>query len=268
MTLFDPPDAPMREPGTTVRVRMTLAYDGSHFRGFAANRDVHTVGGTLTDALERVLRAPITLTCAGRTDAGVHAEGQVVSFDAPAAGLDVADLARAVTKLCGPAIAVRSAEVVGDDFDARRSARARVYRYTVLNARVPDPFLAATSWHVETPLDLTLLRLSCDPIVGEHDFSSFCRAPKRPVGEGPASLVRRVHRAEWRDLGHDGLLRFEVEATAFCHQMVRSLVGTMVEVGLGRRRPSDLADILRAGDRHAAGQLAPPQGLCLHLVRY
>jgi tRNA pseudouridine38-40 synthase len=266
-TLFDPPEALESPEGPTVRVRLTVAYDGTGFRGFAANRDVLTVGGTLTEAIERVLRAPVTLTCAGRTDAGVHARGQEVSFDAPAAGLDVVELARAVTKLCGPAVVVRDAAVVDDGFDARRSATARVYRYTVDNAAVPDPFLAATAWHVEAPLDLDLLRLACDPLVGEHDFSSFCRAPKRPAGEEPASLVRRVVAADWQDLGH-GILRFEIEATAFCHQMVRSLVGTLVEVGLGKRRPSDVATILRASDRQAAGQLAPARGLCLHEVKY
>ena len=120
----------------------------------------------------------VALSCAGRTDAGVHAWGQVVSFDAPAADLDLDELARSVTKLCGPTIVVREAARVGDDFDARFSARSRTYRYTVLNRPVPDPFLAATSWHVERPLDRRLLRLACDPIVGEHDFSSFCRAPE------------------------------------------------------------------------------------------
>jgi len=179
----------------------------------------------------------------------------------------VTDLARAVTKLCGPAIVVREAAVVDDGFDARRSATARVYRYTIDNSPVPDPFLATTAWHVEAPLDLDVLRLACDPLIGEHDFSSFCRAPKRPPGDEPASLVRRVVAAGWQDLGH-GVLRFEIEATAFCHQMVRSLVGTLVEVGLGKRRPSDVVSILRAHDRQTAGQLAPARGLCLHLVRY
>ncbi len=267
MTLFDPPERPQQPVGPTSRVRFTVAYDGSGYRGFAPNRDVATVGGALTDAIERVLGARVELTCAGRTDAGVHADGQVVSFDAPTDRLDVDDLARAVTRLCGPAIVVLAAAVVADDFDARFSARSRVYRYTVLNRSVPDPFLARTAWHVEAPLDVALLRLACDPLIGQHDFSSFCRAPKRPAGERPASLVRRVIDARWDELGGD-LLRFEVEATAFCHQMVRSLVGTLVDIGLGRSTPGDLAAILDARDRHAAGQLAPPHGLCLHEVRY
>jgi len=267
MSLFDPPESPLRPAGATVRVRMTVAYDGSGYRGFAANRDVVTVGGTLTAALERVLQSRVELSCAGRTDAGVHAWGQVVSFDAPAEDLDLDEVARAVTKLCGPSIVVRDAAVAADDFDARFSARSRTYRYTVLNRPVPDPFLAATTWHVERPLDLHLLRLGCDPLVGEHDFTSFCRAPKRGEDEPAASLVRRVRWARWDDLG-DGVLRFEIEANAFCHQMVRSLVGTLVDVGLGRTTPGELGAILRAADRHAAGQLAPPHGLCLYEVTY
>jgi tRNA pseudouridine38-40 synthase len=270
VTLFDPPDAPATPSGATVRVRFTVAYDGTGYRGFAENRDVVTVGGALTTALERVLGVRVALTCAGRTDAGVHAWGQVVSFDAPADGLDVGDLGRSVTKLCGPSIVVRDAALAAPDFDARFSARSRVYRYTVLNRAVPDPFLARTAWHIERPLDLRLLRLGCDPLVGEHDFSSFCRVPKRRAGEPPASMVRRVLRAAWDpvpELGEGGL-RFEIEARAFCHQMVRSLVGTLVDVGAGRLTPGDVTGILRAEDRHAAGQPAPAHGLCLHEVTY
>ena len=248
-----------------VRVRLLVAYDGSGFSGFSPQPGgVRTVGGVLAEALGRTLRRPVELTCAGRTDAGVHAWGQVVSFDAPASA-DLAALQRSCNKALSPAVVVRAAEATGPGFDARRSATARRYRYTVLNRPVPDPFLAATTWHVPTPLDLRALRLACDPLHGEHDFSSFCRRP-RTSGAGP-SLVRRVVDARWRDLGH-GLLRFEVEASSFCQQMVRSLVGTIVEMGLARLRPGDMAWILACRDRAAAGAVAPPHGLCLWRVRY
>jgi tRNA pseudouridine38-40 synthase len=263
VTLFEPTPAAPRAP--LVRVRMTVAYDGRGFSGFAANPGVKTVGGTLAAALERVLGHPVTLTCAGRTDAGVHAWGQVVSFDTTADGLDLDRVQDAVNRLCGPAVVVRCAGVAPDGFDARRSATARVYRYTVLNRRWGDPFLAATAWHVPTPLHLASMRLGCDPLIGEHDFSSFCRAVKG--ADPPASLVRRVVEARWDDLG-DGLLRFEILANAFCHQMVRSLVGTLVDVGRGRLGAGDVMAILRAGDRQRAGNLAPPHGLCLWEVRY
>jgi tRNA pseudouridine38-40 synthase len=245
---------------------MTVAYDGSGFHGFAPNPGVPTVGGALGDALEKVLRAEVELTCAGRTDTGVHAWGQVVGFDAPAGRFDPLTLQRSLNRLLGPAIAVRDVAVAPEGFDARRSATGRTYRYTVLNRPVPDPFLAATTWHVDEPLDLDLLRLGCDPLIGEHDFSAFCRRPKRRDG-GDASLVRTVRRAGWTDLG-DGLLRFEIEANAFCHQMIRSVVGTLVDVGMARRHAGELLGILAGRDRSQGSQLAPPQGLCLWSVAY
>jgi tRNA pseudouridine38-40 synthase len=151
--------------------------------------------------------------------------------------------------------------LVADDFSARFSAVARTYRYTVLNRPVPDPFMADRSWFVEAPLDLAALRLACDPLIGEHDFTSFCRKPKLADGSEPV-LVRRVREAAWTDLG-DGVLRFEIRANAFCHQMVRSVVGLLVEAGMGVRHAGDISAVIRAKDRAAAGRVAPPQGLML-----
>lgn len=283
MTLFDEPFEPVRprersSVGPVTRVKMTVAYDGSPYHGFAANPGVATVAGTLQRALERVLRHPIRLTAAGRTDRGVHGWGQVVSFDAPTDGLDLVTLQRAVNKLCGATIVVRDVQIVEPTFDARFSARSRCYRYTVLNRPVPDPFMAATSWWVEHALDLRAMQLGVDPLIGAHDFTSFCRRPKdRVIGsvesdredghDTSPSMVRRVIDARWEDLG-DGVLRFEIEATAFCHQMVRSITGTLVDVGLGRLKAGEMAGILRGRDRALAGTVAPPQGLCLWEVRY
>lgn len=246
------------------RVRMTVAYDGTGFHGFSENRGVRTVGGELGRAIETVLREPVNLIVAGRTDRGVHAWGQVVTFDVVAPEPDLCGLQRHLNAMLGPAIVVRDVDHAPDWFNARRSALARRYRYTVLNRPVPDPFLAATTWHVEEPLDLAALRLACDPLIGEHDFSSFCRIPKRIPD---ASLVRLVNDASWRDLG-DGLLRFDIDATSFCQQMVRALVGTMVPIGLGRRRAGDMAALLRARSRAGANQVAPARGLCLWEVVY
>ena len=266
MTLFDMPDAPAAPVGPLVRVRMTVAYDGSGFHGFAPNPGVRTVGGTLREAIEKVTRSRVELTCAGRTDTGVHAWGQVVSFDLPADRFDGVALARSLNRLCGPAIVVRDLADAPDDFDARRSAIGRTYRYTIVNRPVPDPFLAHVAWHVEEPLDLDLLRLGCDPLVGDHDFSAFCRKPKHRDGSD-ASLVRQVRRAAWSDVG-DGVLRFEIEANAFCHQMIRSMVGTLVDVGLARKHAGELLGILAGRDRSKASPLAPPNGLCLWAVAY
>ena len=249
-----------------MRVRMLVAYDGTGFHGFAAQPGQRTVAGVLTEAIERVARQPVDLTCAGRTDRGVHAWGQVVSLDLPAS-VDLDDLQRSLVKLCGPSIVVRDVRVADPAFDARFAATGRTYRYTVLNRPVPDPFLAATSWHVPAPLDIELLTLACDPFLGEHDFSAFCRRPKVAPGEEPVSLVRRVRRAEWTDLG-EGLLRFEIEATAFCHQMVRSIVGTVVAAGHAQVKAGEIRAILKAGDRAAAAPIAPPHGLCLWQVSY
>jgi tRNA pseudouridine38-40 synthase len=244
----------------TVRVRLVVAYLGTGFHGFALQPGVPTVAGAISSALERRLGHPVLLVCAGRTDAGVHAWGQVVSFDARA-DVDLVALQRNLNRSLGPSIVVRSSEVTAPDFDARYSASGRLYRYTVLNRPVGDPFSAATTWHVERPLDLPAMRLACDPLYGEQDFSSFCRRPPR------GSLVRRVRDARWVAAG-DGVLRFEIEASSFCQQMVRSVVGTLVDIGLGRRRAGDMAGILRARDRAAASQPAPPHGLCLWEVSY
>jgi tRNA pseudouridine38-40 synthase len=252
-------------PAPSVRVRALVAYDGTGFSGFAPNAGVRTVSGVLADALGTVLRHPVRLTCAGRTDAGVHAWGQVVTFDARA-DVDLVALQRAVNHLVGPAVVVREAVVVDPTFDARFSAVARRYRYTILNRAVPDPFLAATAWHVPTPLDLAALRLGCDPLLGEHDFSSFCRKPKVPPGVS-FTMTRKVLDARWLDLG-DGVLRFDIEATAFCQQMVRSIVGLLVQVGTGRRRAGEVRGILAAADRAASAPPAPPHGLVLWEVVY
>ena len=271
MTLFDSDaGAEPTPPGGGVRVRMTVAYDGSGYRGFAVNRSVRTVAGDLGDAMAKVLGHEVTLTCAGRTDAGVHAWGQVVSFDAVDEP-DTVGLQRSLNKMLAPAVVVRSVDVGPPGFDARRWATGRRYRYTVLNRPLPDPFLATTTWHVTDALDLRSMALACDALIGEHDWSSFCRRPPEPTdakADGPpASMVRVVRDARWVDLG-EGRLRFDIEASAFCHQMVRSLVGTLVSVGTGRRRAGEMTSILRARDRSKAAKPAPPHGLCLWEVLY
>jgi tRNA pseudouridine38-40 synthase len=246
----------------TRRLRLLVAYDGSGYHGFAVQPGVATVGGALVHALERYLRHTVELTCAGRTDTGVHAWGQVVTFDARQ-DADPKALQRAVNRTLRPAIVVRQATVADAGFDARRSATGRLYRYTVRNDPVLDPFTAGTAWHVPAPLDLPAMRLACDALHGEHDFGSFCRRPPVP----DASLVRMVRRAGWEDLG-GGMLRFEIEASSFCHQMVRSVVGTLVEVGLGKRRAGEMSTVLRARNRQAAASPAPAHGLCLWEVSY
>jgi tRNA pseudouridine38-40 synthase len=242
------------------RLRLLVAYRGTTFHGFAAQPGQRTVAGRLVESLERLAGHPVRLTCAGRTDTGVHAWGQVVSLDLRA-DLDPAFVARRLNRSLRPDIAIREASWAPPGFDARRWATGRRYHYRILNAPVHDPLAAGVAWHVERPLDLGAMRLACDLLLGEHDFSAFCRQP--PEG----SLQRLVREATWQALGQ-GWLRFEIEASSFCQQMVRSIVGTLVEVGVGRRTAADVGTVLRSRDRGRAGQLAPPDGLCLWEVTY
>ena len=246
---------------------MTVAYLGTGFHGFALQKSgVKTVAGDLVAAIQKVVGVPVEVTVAGRTDAGVHGWGQVVSLDLPE-GVDTDALQRSLNKMVGPAVVVRSIDVGPDGFDARRWATARAYRYTVVNRPVPDPFLAHLAWHIEEPLDVRSMQLACDPLIGEHDFTSFCKKPPSSTIGNPPSMVRRVHDARWMELG-DGVLRFDIEASAFCHQMVRSVVGTMIAVGRGKKKAGDMAWILRAKDRSLAASPAPAHGLVLWSVTY
>jgi len=251
------------------RARLLVAYNGAAFHGFALTPGTVTVAQTLNDTIEQVTGSPVAVLGAGRTDAGVHAWGQVVHVDLA----DTADLDRlvfSVNSLLDPDIVIRKCEWVTQEFDARHSALWREYRYTVLNAPVNNPFLAATSWHIRRPLSVPLMQLATDSIIGLHDFSSFCRQPQQSGvnrnAEGP-SMMRRVHVAQWHDQGN-GILTFDIRANAFCHQMVRSIVGTLVDVGLGRRKAGEMSGVLRAMSRLNTPHIAPPQGLCLMDVGY
>ncbi len=263
MSLFDAGSPASPPPEVPARIKLTVAYDGTDFHGFAAQPGVRTVEGVLTEALTDSLEVPeedLNLACAGRTDAGVHARGQVISVDV-APSRNPEHLRRAVNRVTAPEVVVRRAEAVRRDFDARRSATSRTYRYTIVNRPEPDPFLARYAWWVPEPLDLTMLHLAADPFVGEHDFASFCRST------AAGSTIRRVLASRWDRLDDD-VLRYEIRARAFCWQMVRSIVGTLVEAGVGRRRPGDMLGILRGRDRARAGRVAPPHGLTLWAVGY
>ena len=253
--------------GPLCRIRLLVAYDGAPFHGFAFQPGQPTVAGRLTEVLERVAGHAVTLTCAGRTDSGVHAGGQVVHADVAEgffeAFADRERLIRSLTHQVAPEVAVLDVQRAPDCFDARRSALSRRYRYLLLRSTGPNPLWRHMTWHVPGPLDVPAMRLAADTLLGERDFSAFCRRP--PDG---GSLVRRVMHAAVVPEPEHHLLRFEIEANAFCHQMVRSIVGAIVSVGEGRLTAAAVLEMLRSGDRSRGSRLAPPGGLCLESVRY
>ncbi|MGH3666604.1 MAG: tRNA pseudouridine(38-40) synthase TruA [Egibacteraceae bacterium] len=260
------PTTPTTSASTdVVRVRIDLAYDGGGFAGFARQPDRRTVQGVVEDALSRLCGGPVTTTGAGRTDAGVHATAQVVHADVPAEARLLADLRRAresLDKLCGPEVTVWQVRRVPHSFDARFSATQRRYRYRLCDGAALDPLRRQDTWHAGGPaLDVGAMAAGGQQVLGEHDFSAFCRRA------GDEHLVRRVDRLEVHRDAVD-LVVIEVAGKAFCHQMVRSLVGTLVEVGRGKHGPEWVVEVLAAGDRQAAGPVAPPHGLTLVGVAY
>lgn len=238
-------------------MRLVLAYDGTDFRGFARQPESRTVQGVLEEALGLVLGMVPRISVAGRTDAGVHAEGQVVSFVAEA---EPERVERALNGMLAPEVVVRASRAPAR-FDARRSARAREYRYRMRTAALPDPFSARYVWHRPGSYGVTGMRRAARVLEGEHDFTSFCRAPKVP-----SSPIRRLDRLAVRRTGP--LVEFRARASGFLHQMVRSLVGTLVAVGEGKMEPEAMTEVLAARSRAAAGPVAPPHGLTLVRVIY
>jgi tRNA pseudouridine38-40 synthase len=242
-----------------VKVALLVSYDGTAFSGFARQPSRRTVQGLLEESLSQLLRVPVRTTGAGRTDAGVHAAGQVVSFEVPD-GIDPAWLQMRLNRRLAPEVSVRAAASAPESFDARHSARRRTYEYHLYRSLAPDPFLDRFAVHVPEPLDLRAMRRAARALIGEHDFSSFCRR-----GEG--SMVRNLRRITIATPS-PGRIVVRVIADSFCHQMVRSIVGLLLEVGRGRRAPEDAARALRARNRAAAGPVAPPKGLSLSSVAY
>lgn len=248
-----------------VRLRIDLAYDGADFRGFARQRDQRTVQGVVEAALARLSGAPVVIVGAGRTDAGVHATGQAAHADVPRQCRMLDDLGRARTALdalCGHTITIWRVRRVPDAFDARFSATRRRYRYRICDDDAMAPLWRHDTWHVNGPrLDVAAMDAGGRALVGEHDFSSFCRR------RDDQHLIRRIDDLAVRRL-RAGLVVVDVAGKAFCHQMVRSVTGCLYAVGRRRRPPEWVADVLASRDRQAVGQVAPPHGLTLVGVSY
>lgn len=244
-----------------MNVRLDIAYDGEAFHGFARQPDVRTVQGDIEDALSKLFARPMTSVGAGRTDAGVHALGQVVSVKDAPDDLDPIKVRDSLNgMLGGRPIAITACTTVPEDFHARFSARSRTYVYAILESDVPDPFLARTSLYHSEPLDLGAMNEAAGHLAGPHDFSSFGRVPEGQSAE------RVLYELSCRRSGR--LIRIKARGNAFIQQMVRSLTGTLIQVGEGRRAPDEMTAILGARDRAAAGPVAPPHGLCLVSVEY
>jgi tRNA pseudouridine38-40 synthase len=239
--------------------RIDLSYDGTGFRGMARQAGVRTIQGELERVLEQVIGEPIETVVAGRTDAGVHARRQVVSFSTERP-VEVEALARSINRMLGGEVVAGFVGRVADDFSARFSAVSRTYHYLVLNAPVTDPLRRHHVWHVTDPLDLASMNRAAAGFVGAHDFAAFCRQ-----AEG-RSTERRVLSARWDR--QDDLVVFEIAATAFCHQMVRSVVGFCVDAGRGKVSPDQVGRILAGRDRNAGRPMAPASGLILWDVAY
>jgi len=264
------------------RWRLDLAYDGSSFHGFAEQPGQETVVGVLRAQLARMLRldpAP-SIVGAGRTDAGVHALAQVVHVDLPSPlfpderGDEAARLIRSLNRVLARRVVVARAAPVERTFHARFSATWRRYRYLVVEDAAPLEFLARIAWGVEGPLDLRAMNEACESLLGEHDFGSFCR---RPATAAPGVPQRRlVTEAHWREVedpwvlapGRPRVLRFDVQANSFCHQMVRSLTSTLVGIGAGTLDPAVLTSRLREPRREGLPSPAPAAGLALVAVGY
>jgi tRNA pseudouridine38-40 synthase len=244
-------------------LKLTLQYDGTDYVGWQRQGVGRSIQGLLEDALQRFEGSPVTVHGAGRTDAGVHALGQVASVSL-AATIDTPTLARALNAVLPPDVRVLGVDEMPADFHARFSALGKVYEYRIVNAPLVSPFVQRYAWHVMPPLDLDAMREGSEMLIGAHDFAAF-----QGSGSAVQTTGRVVRDIEWEEGGgYDLPLVMRIRGDGFLRHMVRNIVGTLVEVGLGRWTPARVAAIRASLDRSEAGPTAPPQGLFLVRVLY
>jgi len=241
--------------------RLVVEYVGTRYAGWQVQPNSPTVQGELLSSLRRLFDEPGLLVAgAARTDAGVHARGQVASFVSPGEW-EPRRLRRALNGNLPEDIAVASVEIVPDGFHARRSAIGRVYRYQILTGEVLTPFLAPFVHHFRPPLDPAAMGRAAGHLLGEHDFSAF-----RAAADVSATRVKRLARSEVTAEG--AIIAYTVQGTSFLQHMVRAIAGSLIDVGRGHRPPDWMLQVLRSRDRCAAGPTAPARGLCLESVIY
>jgi tRNA pseudouridine38-40 synthase len=243
-----------------MKIRIKLEYDGSNYSGWQLQIGQDSIQARLEAALDRIFSRHVRVHGSGRTDAGVHALGQVAAFDLPR-DFPPDELKRAMNALLPPDIAIIEASAVSDDFDPRRDARSRAYEYRVLNRDRRSPFDYRYGWLMQSHLNLDAMNEAARRFIGENDFASF-----RSLGSEETTTLRCVYKSEWRREGESFIYR--VEASSFMRHMVRTMVATMVEVGRGKLAAERVTTLIDARDRSLAPASAPPQGLFLIEVLY
>lgn len=247
-------------------VKLTLAYDGTDFSGWQIQPGLPTIQGTLASAIGRITGENVLPQGSGRTDAGVHALAQVATFITESV-IPAANLVTALNDILPAAIRVLETVEVPLEFHARKSAKAKTYRYRICRGTICPPFLARYVWHYPYPLDEGSMTEAARLVEGEHDFTSFAAVdPEHGSGEEERSKVRAIFSSNWQRHGEE--LIYEVRGNGFLHHMVRNLVGTLLLVGKGTLRPADISAILVTKSRSAAGATAPASGLYLVRVEY
>jgi len=242
-------------------IKLLIEYDGTNYQGWQVQPKGPTIQGILEEKLGLLTGESIRLVGSGRTDAGVHALGQVAHFKTQSQ-MDARSIQRALNSLLPSDIVIQKIEEVEEDFHARKHSKSKVYEYRILNRNLRSPFHHGYAWHIPQRLDVKEMGKATQWLIGEHDFSSF-----RSVGTPTRTAIRRVIRAEWKR-GRDGLIRFEIEANGFLKQMVRAIVGTLVEVGKGKMSAMEFQKVLESKERKKAGPTAPAHGLFLKEVKY
>ena len=249
-------------------LKLILAYDGSEFAGWQVQPDAATIQGSLSSAIARITGETVLPQGSGRTDAGVHALAQVATF-ATESSVPTGNFVKALNDILPPSVRVLEVEEAAADFHARKSARGKTYRYRISRAAICSPFLARYVWHYPYPLDEEAMIRTARVLEGEHDFTSFAAVDPergRDVAFSLSQNLRSIFSSQWQRQGDE--LVYTVKGSGFLHHMVRNLVGTFILVGKGTLRLEDMARILQARNRSAAGATAPASGLYLVNVEY